>query len=89
MFEGRSAVYTREYITEQERKIEKIMLSLRTSQGLNLQEYQDEFGEDIKIAKHAQILNLEDKGFLVEENGYLKIPSNQMNVSNAIIVELI
>lgn len=89
MFEGRSAVYTREYITEQERKVERIMLSLRTSQGLNLQEYQEEFGEDIKIAKHAQILNLTDKGFLVEEDGYLKIPSNQMNVANAIIVELI
>ena len=89
MFEGRSAVFTREYITAKERKTEKVMLSLRTSKGLNLQEYQDEFGEDIKITKHAQILNLIDKGFLVEENGYLKIPSNQMNVSNAIIVELI
>ena len=89
MYEGRSAVYTREYVTENERKIERIMLALRTSKGLNLQEYQDEFGEDLKITKHAQILNLTDKGFLVEENGYLKIPAKQMSVSNAIIVELI
>ena len=89
MREGKSATYSKEYISKAERRTERIMLSLRTAAGLNLEEFKNDFGEDLLISKLSQINKLKGMKMLVEEKGFLKIPKDKFKVSNSIIVELL
>ncbi|MCQ2565184.1 MAG: radical SAM family heme chaperone HemW, partial [Clostridia bacterium] len=47
MKEGKYAMYRKEYVSNSEKRIERIMLRLRTEQGLNLKEFKKEFDEDL------------------------------------------
>jgi len=64
---------------------EFIMLSLRTTRGLNLKEYAKKTGENF-WKKHHKIINLLHKNNLVKiRNGYLSLTKNGFLVSNSII----
>ena len=89
MKEGKPAIYSNEYISKAERRTERIMLALRTSQGLNLEQFHEEFEENLLISKSQQIKKLKDMKMLEEEDGYLRITEPYFNVSNSIIVELL
>jgi oxygen-independent coproporphyrinogen-3 oxidase len=88
MKEGKSAIYSKEYVSKQEKRTERIMLALRTSQGLNLEEFKDEFNEDLLKSKYLAIKKLKEMNMVVVEDGYLRIQDEHFNVSNSIIVEL-
>lgn len=87
--QGKSPVYKREYVTQEERRTEFVMLSLRTIQGLDLNKYKQEFGVDILKAKATEIKNLTNLGMIEIEKGFLRITESYFYVSNSIIVELI
>ena len=89
MREGNSAVYKKEYIDKATARTERIMLALRTEDGLNLEEFKKEFNEDLLKSKAEEIKNLQEKDLIYIDNGYLKIREEHFYVSNSIIIELI
>lgn len=89
MKEGKRATYSDEYISKAERRTERIMLSLRTSQGLNLKEFQEEFEENLLVTKAQQIVKLKSMKMIEVVDNFLRITEPNFNVSNSIIVELL
>lgn len=89
MADGKSAVYKREFIGDTERREERIMLSLRTAQGLDLDAFNHDFNEDLMHSRGAQIKQMIDKGMLEVVDGYLRVTDKYFYVSNAIILELV
>jgi len=89
MRDGKSAMYKREYITKETRRTERIMLSLRTSDGLDLNAFKEDFDEDLLISKAKQLKNLKELKMIEVEDGFLKILPDFFNLSNSIIVELL
>lgn len=89
MAQGKSAVYNREYISIEDRRTERIMLALRTVQGLNLKEFERDFKEDLLLTHGNAIAKLVDLNMVKLEDGYLKITEDYFYVSNSIIVELL
>ena len=65
------------------------MLSLRTEDGLNLEEFKKEFNEDLLKSRAEQIKILQEKDMIKIEDGYLKIREEHFYVANSIIIELI
>ena len=86
---GKSPVYKREYVTQQEQKTEHIMLSLRKVEGLDLKKYKEDFGIDLLKSKSVEIKDLTNLGMLEVVDGFLRITEPYFYVSNSIIVELI
>ena len=89
MHDGKSAVYSKEYIPIQDKRTERIMLSLRTSMGLDIEKFKQDFGEDLLVTKSQEIYELKKMDMLSIENGYLKITDKYFYVSNSIIVKLL
>lgn len=89
MADGKSAVYKREYIGEMERREERIMLSLRTAQGINLEQFKQEFNEDLLQSRAEQIGRYMQAGVLEVVDGYLRVTAENFYVSNSIILDLI
>ncbi|MFP4235898.1 MAG: radical SAM family heme chaperone HemW [Desulfonatronovibrio sp.] len=68
---------------------ERIMLSLRTSKGLSLKEYQHLTGESF-CRRFDSLINILHQNHLVRvANGYLRLTKNGMLVSNSIIERFI
>ena len=89
MKDGKSAVYSREYVSDEERREERIMLSLRTTKGLNLEKFKKDFNEDL-LRTHTDVINrFIDKGMVEVKDNFLRIKNAYFAVSNSIIVELI
>lgn len=86
---NKSPIYKTEFVGLNERRTERIMLSLRTAKGLNLAEFKKEFKEDLLLTKTKEINKLISLNMITNKDGYLKITEQYFNVSNSIIVELI
>lgn len=81
--------YNEEMLDKKKLLEEKIMLSLRTSKGIDLNKISLEFGSSsleslLKSARSHLI-----KGNLNEENGYLKISPKGLMIADIIIVDLL
>ena len=87
-FPIQNLVAFKENLGKNEKITEKIMLSLRTVKGLNLQELEN-MGHDILKEKESIIKALEENNMIKVENGFLKIEKDKFVVSNQIILELI
>jgi len=76
-------------LTKEEKKEEFIMLSLRTSEGLNTKQYEKEFNENF-LAKHKKILTefIKLKLLILDKEGNIKATPNGFLVLNKIILEL-
>ena len=88
MKEEKSAVYSKEYISNNERRTERLMLSLRTSKGLDLEKFKQDFNEDLLRSKSQQIRKLQELKMIEIKDGFMKITDEHFYVSNSIIVEL-
>ena len=68
-----------------------IMLNLRTNQGIDLEEYQNRFSEDLLEVKKTEIKNFTNQGLLKldKENHRLTPTYNGMMILDQIILELI
>jgi len=89
MEQGKSAVYAKEYVSQSERRTERIMLALRTIKGLNLAQFEEEFHENLLLSKGVEITKLTNLGMIEVVDGYLRITDKHFFVSNSIILELI
>ena len=89
MKEGKSAVYKKEYISNNERRTERIMLSLRTTQGLDLEKFKTDFNENILKTKAKEIKKLKELSAIEITDGFMKITDDYFSVSNSVIVDLL
>lgn len=77
-------------LTDEEKKEESVMLSLRTAEGLNLDLYKEEFGENFLAKKKSKITKLIKEGFLIlSKDNHLICTNKGFLVLNAIILELV
>lgn len=86
--EGKSPVYKREYIATEIGRVERLMLSLRTSKGLDLEKFEEDFNENILKTKEIQIRKMIEDGQVEIVDGFLRVTDSHYNVLNSIIVEL-
>ena len=89
MADEKSAVYCKEYVSIAERRTERIMLSLRTVEGLDLHRFKQDFNEDILETKAEQIGKFKSLGMIDVSNGFLFVTPKYFYVSNSIIVEFL
>lgn len=88
MKEDKSAVYSKEYVSQAEQRTERIMLSLRTAEGLDLNKFEEDFKENLLKSRASQIEKLTSLKMIEIVDGFLRITESNFNVSNSIIVEL-
>lgn len=77
-------------LTDDEKKEEAVMLSLRTAEGLDLDLYKQEFGENF-LAKHKEkISKLIKEGFIIlSKDNHLVCTNKGFLVLNTIVLELV
>jgi len=63
---------------------ELAFLGLRLTKGLDLNHYKDRTGEDLRLTKEEEILDLTNKGLLVLENDELKLTEKGLLFSNEV-----
>ena len=88
MKENKLAVYKKEYVSIKEKRTERIMLSLRTKNGLDLEKFHEDFKEDLLKSKAKEIKQLVKNDMIEIEEGFLRIKDDYFYISNSIIVEL-
>ena len=88
MRDGKSAVYSKEYVTDNEKRTERLMLSLRTAEGLDLKAFKRDFKEDLLRTKKEEIAKLKQLKMIDIKDDFLFITDEYFYVSNRIIVEL-
>lgn len=79
---------TYEEITKSEEAFEAIMLRLRTSDGLNLNEYKAAYGIDLKVTRDAQLERLILAGFVTINDDIITVTDKGMYLLNSIILEI-
>jgi len=89
MQSGKSAVYSKEYVSKAERRTERIMLSLRTVDGLDLKRFKKDFEEDLLISRAPQINKYRELGMLDIKDDMLFVTEKYFYVSNSLILELV
>ncbi len=85
---GKSPVHSKEYIANEIAREERIMLSLRTSKGLDLEKFKQDFNENLLKTKETEIKKMLEHGQIEIVNGFLRVTDTQYSVLNSIIVEL-
>lgn len=76
-------------LTEQEKKEEFVMLSLRTSEGMNLEEYKEEFEENFLSKKKNTVARLIKGGFIIlTKDNKLICTTKGFLVLNQVVLEL-
>ncbi|MDD4110416.1 MAG: radical SAM family heme chaperone HemW [Clostridia bacterium] len=81
-------VKTIESLTKEQLAEETIMLALRTSEGLDLVKFRNNF-YDLEKKKASELASLLNLGFLEFENNYLRLSNKGFLVANKLILELI
>lgn len=87
--DGKSVVVEREKLTLAEKKDEVIMLSLRTSKGINIDSFNTQFGCNLLADKHKEIQFLISNHFVVIERGFLRLSENAFYVLNSVVQKLV
>lgn len=78
-----------ENLSNQSKMEERIMLSLRTSSGIDLQKFQNDFNIDLLNHKKSEIDLLLNDGFVSISNNHLFCTNNGFKLLNQIILQLI
>lgn len=89
MSSGKSATYSKEYVSIADRRTERIMLGLRTVDGLDLERFKKDFNEDLLKTKAEQIARFKSLGMLDIKDGHLFVTDKHFYVSNSLILELL
>lgn len=80
---------TFERIDDKTRAKEAIFLGLRKTEGINLQDFSERYGFALELLLADKIKRLSDGGFLIVDNGFLKLSPAGVLVSNLVLSELI
>jgi len=87
---GRSAVAFTERLTDDQKLMEKIMLSLRMADGIDRRGLIDSFGKKgEKILESPAVRRLIRGGFMVNDAGFLRLTDNGFLLADKIIAELV
>lgn len=86
--EGKSPVDAREYIATEIAREERLMLSLRTAKGLDLEKFKQDFNENLLKTKQNEIKKLLDDNRIEIVDGFMRVTDENYTVLNSIIVEL-
>lgn len=86
---GKLPIVSSEKITLSQRKDETLMLALRTSEGLNIKEFDSQFNCNLMVDRKKEIEFLTSHNFISVKRGYLKVNDNAFYVLNSIITKLI
>lgn len=89
MLDNKSAVYSKEYVSLKDRRTERIMLGLRTVDGLDLHRFKQDFNEDLLETRSEQIIKYKNLGMLDIKDGRLFVTPQHFYVSNSLILELL
>ena len=87
--EDKIPVVSKEKLTLMQRKEEAIMLFLRTSEGINIKEFDNDFGGHLMSDKKKEIEFLTTRNFITIKDGYLRVNDNAFYVLNAIVAKLV
>lgn len=83
------AIKDKEKLSIEEQKEETIMLSLRTSKGINIEAFNNKFNCNLLSDKQKEIAFLMQNGFVVVERGFLRLADNAFYVLNSVVQKLI
>ena len=86
--QGKTAMYSKEYVPDEDRRVERLMLSLRTAEGLDLEKFSLDFKENLLLSRAEQIKKMQADGQIEIVDGFLRITPDNYFISNSIIVEL-
>ena len=76
-------------LTKEDAMEEALMLATRMTEGLNLDEYLRQFGEDVVSGHEKTLRRLCDLGLVEIEGGFLRLTQRGLEVQNAVVVELL
>ncbi len=85
----KSPVVDRETLSIEEQREETIMLSLRTSKGINIEAFNYKFNCNLLVDKKDEITFLLNNRFIVVERGFLRLAENAFYVLNSVVQKLI
>lgn len=74
--------------SEEDRRDEMLMLATRTTRGLDLALWREEFGEDFVTQHSTQILKLESLGLVELTDGCLRLTPTGLELQDAVVLEL-
>ncbi len=86
---GRAAPAEKEQLIGRQAMAEHLMLSLRLTQGVDLQQFKRRHGQDAQDVFPKAIARFTQTGGLVISGGHLRIPISAMFVSNEILVDIL
>jgi oxygen-independent coproporphyrinogen-3 oxidase len=66
-----------------------IMMRMRLTAGLNLEEYKARFGKDLSKTRADSIRRMTELGYLILEDGNIRLDRDAFFISNAVIGELL
>ena len=75
-------------LTAEDAMEETLMLSTRTTRGLDLRAWENEFGAPFERGREAAIGRLASGGFIEILDGYLRLTLRGMEVQDAVVLEL-
>ena len=67
---------------------ENAMLSTRTTRGMSLRAYAENFGVDFEKTHEKKLRRLVQLGLIQLEGGFLRLTEKGMELQNAVVVEL-
>jgi len=85
----KSPVVDKETLTIEEQREETIMLSLRTSKGINIEAFNQKFHCNLLEDKKEEVLFLLTNRFIIIERGFLRLAENAFYVLNSVVQKLI
>lgn len=78
-----------ETLSEEERKVERIMIGLRLSKGIKLCHFSSEFGKNAEASLLSKALAWVGSGHMELKQGRLALTGKGMNISDHIILDLL
>lgn len=86
--EGKSPSILRESLTKQDLIHEKIMLAIRTSEGINLLDLQEQYGYSLVEQKQDKISTMEFHGFIYYDEEFLRLTESGKHICDEITQQL-
>ena len=78
----------REKLTRADAMEETLMLSTRTTRGMSLRAYMENFAVDFEKMHEKKLRRLVQLGLIQLEGGFLRLTEKGMELQNAVVVEL-
>jgi oxygen-independent coproporphyrinogen-3 oxidase len=86
---GQAPPASQEQLTGRQAMAETVMLALRLTQGLDLQAFEDRYGQDVRQVFTRSISRHIQTGWLEIHARHLRIPTSAMFVSNEVLADIL